>query len=92
MSMPKFSRQLTNAIDNYETMLGYWHRCKEDPTSRWSDLHNVGKEVALRRKQLVLAIKAEFRTYQHEVPTTVECLVWYEHRVMDRHPLTRKAE
>ena len=91
MSMPTFSKQLAHAIDNYETMMAYWERARLDSDTRWAELAQVGREVALRRKRLVLAIKAECRGFQHEIPTTVECLAWYDHLMQDVRPLTFKG-
>lgn len=92
MSMPTFSKQLTNAIDNYERLVEIWDRTRAQPRARWTDLKLVGDEVRLARARLVLAIKAEFRGFQHEVPSTVECLAWYDHLVSERRPLIFKGE
>lgn len=87
MSFPQFSRRLTSAINNYEEWMSFWDQSRADKTVSWRDLADVGANVAKARKRLVLAIKAEFRTHQHELPTTVECLAWYDHLVNDRRPL-----
>lgn len=87
MGLPQFSRQLTNAIDNYERLVSMWDDARADSRLGWQALRLIGEEVRSARARLVLAIKAEFRTHQHETPTAAECLAWYDHLVNERRPL-----
>lgn len=87
MSLPQFSRQLTDAIDEYERLAELWDKTRAAPNARWKELRNVGEQVRWARSCLVFAIRAEFRDPQRPPLTAVQCLAWYDRLANDRRPL-----